>query len=163
MGSTLIVDNIQGATTAANVKMPAGHVVQVVQHEDTTVYTNATTSAAQGPQTNTFTLKNSSNRVLVTVNCCTRVTRNTASGIRLAIYRGSVASGTRITAGGEPQVYTQDSGTEQYAIVTMQYLDTPNAASTTYSLGFWKHPSSTTSQIKGDFVTTIITMQEVSV
>ena len=32
MGSTLTVDNIVGATTAANVKMPAGHVVQVVQY-----------------------------------------------------------------------------------------------------------------------------------
>ena len=29
MGSTLTVDNIVGATTAANVKLPAGHVVQV--------------------------------------------------------------------------------------------------------------------------------------
>ena len=28
MGSTLTVDTIQGATTAANVKMPAGHVIQ---------------------------------------------------------------------------------------------------------------------------------------
>ena len=30
MGSTLIVDEIQGATTAANVKLPAGSVIQVV-------------------------------------------------------------------------------------------------------------------------------------
>ena len=29
MGSTLTVDNIVGATTAANVKFPAGSVVQV--------------------------------------------------------------------------------------------------------------------------------------
>ena len=31
MASTLTVDNIVGATTAANVKLPAGHVVQTVQ------------------------------------------------------------------------------------------------------------------------------------
>ena len=31
MGSTLTVDNIVGATTAANVKLPAGSIVQVVQ------------------------------------------------------------------------------------------------------------------------------------
>lgn len=161
--STLSVDTIQGQTVAGTVNMPAGHVVQVVQHTDTTVYTNSTTSHAQGPQTGTFTLKNSSNKVLVTINCNCRVTRNTASGVRLAIYRGSVASGTRITAGGEPQVYTTDSGTEQYSIVTMQFLDTPGVASTTYSIAFWKHPSSTTAQIKGDFVTTTILLQEVSV
>ena len=31
MGSTLTVDNIVGATTAANVKLPAGSIVQVAQ------------------------------------------------------------------------------------------------------------------------------------
>ena len=161
--STLSVDTIQGQTTAGTVNMPAGHVVQVVQHTDTTAYTNSTTSAAQGPQTSTFTLKNSSNKVLVTVNCNLRSARSSASGVRLAIYRGSVASGTKITSGSEPQVYTTDSGTEQYSIVTMQFLDTPGVASTTYSIGFWKHPSASTAQIKGDFVTTTILLQEVSV
>ena len=163
MGSTLIVDTIQGATAVGTVNMPAGHVVQVVQHTDTTAYTNSTTSAAQGPQTSTFTLKNSSNKVLVTINCNLRSERNSASGARLAIYRGSVASGTKITSGSEPQVYTTDSGTEQYSIVTMQFLDTPGVASTTYSRGFWKHPSATNAMIKGDFVTTTILLQEVSV
>ena len=33
MGSTLIVDEIQGATTTANVKFPAGSVVQTVIYE----------------------------------------------------------------------------------------------------------------------------------
>ncbi len=32
MGSTLTVDNIVGATTAANVKFPAGSIVQAVQY-----------------------------------------------------------------------------------------------------------------------------------
>ena len=32
MGSTLTVDNIQGATTAANVKLPEGSIVQTVQY-----------------------------------------------------------------------------------------------------------------------------------
>ena len=31
MGSTLIVDEIQGATTAANVKLPAGCILQTIQ------------------------------------------------------------------------------------------------------------------------------------
>ena len=35
MGSTLTVDNIVGATTAANVKLPAGAVVQVVEKVST--------------------------------------------------------------------------------------------------------------------------------
>ena len=37
--STLSVDTIQGQTTAANVKMPAGHIIQMVQKVDTTTST----------------------------------------------------------------------------------------------------------------------------
>ena len=163
MGSTLTVDNIQGATTAGTVHMPAGHVVQVVEYRDNGNYTNSSTSYAQASQTGTFTLKNSSNKVLVTVNCLTRAQRSSASGVRLAIYRGSVASGTRITSGSEPQVYSTDSGTEQYNINMLQILDTPAAASTTYSLALQKHSSSGDVHIYGSFFQTIITMQEISV
>ena len=41
MGSTLTVDNIVGATTAANVKLPAGHVVQTVSYAIGSGYTNS--------------------------------------------------------------------------------------------------------------------------
>ena len=47
----------------------------------------------------------------------TTLIRGTASG----------GTGTKITSGSEPQVYTTDSGTEQYSIVTMQFLDTPTS------------------------------------
>lgn len=42
MASTLTVDNIVGATTAANVKLPAGHVVQFVNNYKTTSSTDMT-------------------------------------------------------------------------------------------------------------------------
>ena len=46
MGSTLTVDNIVGATTAANVKLPAGHIVQVVynNYSTQTVISNSANS-----------------------------------------------------------------------------------------------------------------------
>ena len=163
MASTLTVDNIQGATTAGTVHMPAGHVVQVVEYRDNGNYTNSSTSYVQASQTSNFILKNSNNKVLVTVNCMTRAQRSSASGVRLAIYRGTVASGTRITNGSEPQIYTSDSGTEQYNINMLQILDTPAAASTTYSLALQKHSSSGDVHIYGSFFQTIITMQEISV
>ena len=46
MGSTLTVDNIVGATTAANVKLPAGHVVQVVEKVSTASNTFSANSYA---------------------------------------------------------------------------------------------------------------------
>ena len=159
--SILKVDTLQPATGAR--VSSAGHIIQVVQYADATNYTTSSTSAVQASQTGTFTLTNSSNKVLVTVNCLTRAQRSSASGVRLAIYRGSIASGTKITSGAEPQIYTTDSGTEQYSMNTLQFLDTPSAASTTYSLGFYKHSSSGDVTIYGNFFNTIIIMQEVAV
>ena len=159
--SILKVDTLQPATGAR--VSSAGHIIQVVQYADATNYTTSSTSAVQASQTGTFTLTNSSNKVLVTVNCLARAARSSASGVRLAIYRGSIASGTKITNGSEPQIYTTDSGTEQYSMNTLQFLDTPSAASATYSLGFYKHSSSGDVTIYGGFFNTIIMMQEVAV
>jgi len=160
--SRMFVDTIVEKTSGAGVSIP-GHLVQIAQYTDATNYTNSTTSAAQATQTGTFTLKNSSNKVLVTINCITRAVRSSAAGVRIAIYRGAVSGGTKIRGGIEPQIYTTDAGTEQYAINTLQFLDTPNAASTTYSLGFWKHPSSGDVKVMGEFLNTTIILQEIAV
>ena len=42
MGSTLTVDNIVGATAAANVKLPAGAVLQTLTYDLANGYTNST-------------------------------------------------------------------------------------------------------------------------
>ena len=173
--STLHVENLKGLSSGGNANkiivpsgqtlLAGGHVVQVAQYTSATTTTNSTTSVVQAMETGTFTLKNSSNKVLVTVNCLTRAVRSNASGVRLAIYRGAVAdaSSVKITSGSEPQVYTQDSGAEQYSINTLQFLDTPSASTTTYSLGFWRHSSSGNVDIYGSFFNTTIILQEVAV
>ena len=45
MGSTLTVDNIQGATTAANVKLPAGSILQVVTASQSAASITTTSSS----------------------------------------------------------------------------------------------------------------------
>lgn len=164
--STLYVDNLApnlgSQVQIPNLKPLAGSVVQVVQHTDTTSYTNSTTTPAQGPQTSAINLSSSANKVLITVNCCMRSPRNAAAGGRIGLWRGSLSSGTKITSGSEPQFYTTDSGTEQYAIVSMQFLDTPASSSPTYSIGFWMHPAATLVSIKGDFLTTTMILQEIA-
>ena len=45
----------------------------------------------------------------------------------------------------------------------LQFLDTPGAASTTYSLGFWKHPSSGEVKVMGEFMNTNFILQEIAV
>ena len=173
--STLHVENLKGLSSGGNANkiivpsgqtlLAGGHVVQVAQYTSASNVTNSTTSTVQSMITGTFTLKNSSNKVLVTMNCITRAGRSSAAGVRIAMYRGAVAdaSSVKITSGIEPQIYTTDSGTEQYAINSLHHLDTPNASSTTYSLGFWKHPSSGDVKVMGEFLNTTIILQEVAV
>ena len=69
MGSTLTVDNIVGATTAANVKLPAGCVVQTTFH----TFSNATefnsnSDADVGGSTVTFTPKFASSILILTMS-----------------------------------------------------------------------------------------------
>ena len=170
--STLHVENLKGLSSGGNANKiivpsgqtlhAAGHVVQVAQYSNSTVYSNSTTSAVQAMQTGTFTLTNSSNKVLVTLNCLTRSVRSSAAGTRISLYRGAVSAGTRITNGSEPQNYATDAGSEIYQISYLQALDTPSAATVTYSLGFWKHSSGSSSEIRGDHFQTTIILQEVA-
>ena len=168
MASIIKVDTIQtaagGTPTAADLGLnTSGTVLQVVQHTDDTEYSVNSSSYAQGPQTGNITLSSASNKVLVTIKCVMQASRgSTIVGGRATIYRGSVASGTRVHSGTEPQYYAQDAGTEVYHFVQLQYLDSPNSTSVSYSLGFNRHPSSGIARIKGNFHTTTIIVQEIA-
>jgi len=161
MGSTLIVDNIQGATAAGTVAMPAGHIVQTQQSTASADFSTTSTSYVQGPQTSTFTMKNSSNKVLVTMNFLGRSTKTSGNytGARYAIYRGDISSGTKITSGSEPQLLNYS--TEIWAWQTLQFLDTPSASSVTYSIGLNRHSEAATAQIMGSYGNTVMLLQEI--
>ena len=86
MASTLTVDNIVGATTAANVKMPAGYLVQRQTTKFSTEYTNTTTSFSDiGGATLTFTPKFATSTLCITFN------------MHINVY----TSGTNTNAGGQ--------------------------------------------------------------
>ena len=57
MASTLTVDNIVGATTAANVKLPAGTILQTIVTNHTTQVNISSTSYTDGNVTSTITPK----------------------------------------------------------------------------------------------------------
>lgn len=159
--STMRVDTIEEKTSGNGVKIP-GHVVQVQQSTASANFNTSSTSYVQGPQTSTFTMKNSSNKVLVTMNFLARATKTSGNynGARYAIYRGTVASGTKITGGTEPQLL--DHGTEIWAWQTLTVLDTPSASSVTYSIGLNKHSEGATAQIMGSYGTTLMVLQEIA-
>ena len=67
MGSTLTVDNIVGATTAANVKLPAGAVLQTKQSVHTTADSITSTSFTNSSVTVNITPKYSTSKIRVTI------------------------------------------------------------------------------------------------
>jgi len=67
MASTLTVDNIVGATTAANVHIP-NHVVQVKQFVLTTVDSISTTTFSDSPLTVNITPSSTTSLIRVTIN-----------------------------------------------------------------------------------------------
>ena len=138
--STLSVDTIQGQTTAANVKLPAGCVLQVLSTTKTDTFTTSST----GPIDITglsvsITPKYATSKILVMFDV--HIVGND-SGTGLRLLRGSTnlalgdASGSRarMTAigfysnGASPNVY---SGGQ----TSMSFLDSPSTTSaTTYKL-----------------------------
>ena len=139
MASTLTVDNIVGATTAANVHVP-GHVVQVVS----TTKTDTFTTSATGPIDITglsvaITPKYATSKIFImfTVHI---VGFDAGTGIRL--LRGSTAlalgdasgSRARMTAIG---YYSNNTSPSSYSggNTSHQFLDSPATTSaTTYKL-----------------------------
>ena len=66
--STLSVDTIQGQTTAANVKLPAGSVLQTKQTILSTAETITSTSFADSSVTVNITPKYATSKIRVTIN-----------------------------------------------------------------------------------------------
>ncbi len=132
MGSTLTVDNIVGATTAANVKLPAGCVVQTVSANGPnstvsftgTTYTDINLSA-------TITPKFATSKILAKFNFVNA--HNTGSS-------GSYQNLTRMLR-GSTQIYEVNrspwvnpaNGAGQ--LMHMEYMDSPSTTSaTTYKV-----------------------------
>ena len=173
--STLFVNNLNTAsgstitiptgkkligTDAGGISAP-GMVVQVQQSTASANLNTASNSYVQGPTTSTFTMKDSSNKVLVTFHVLIKTTTSgTYNGARIALYRGSVASGTQITSGTEPQLLSYSD--EIWAWQTLQFLDTPGASSVTYSLGINKHSAASSAQIMGSYGNTVMMLQEIA-
>ena len=144
MGSTLTVDNIQGATTAGTVKMPAGHIIQTVMATTQTTtesgangYVDTGFSATITPQFNT-------SKVLV-IHSAGGIFKNhdtngntTGSSALLQVKRNGVVTSFNQSRWGYNSV-------GQYVPInwSFSYLDSPATTSaTTYSITIGKDTAS---------------------
>ena len=82
-----------------------------------------------------------------------------------ALYRGSVASGTKITSGSQPMQFASGAGTIEYYIAfqTLTFIDAPGT-NTTYSLAYKQNNGSNVAGVKihGSNFQTVITLEEFS-
>ena len=129
MGSTLTVDNIVGATTAANVKLPAGCVLQTVN----TILTGTVAVTSQtfaDVLSLAITPKYSTSKVLVQVSGC--LANNTTGNLSmLHLLRGS----TKISAGSH-------SGTTNYNGAAF-YIPETTYETTGFAINFLDNPATT--------------------
>ena len=136
MASTLTVDTIVGATTAANVKLPAGAVLQVQRAEYRT-YANTTSTSyvASGLSVN-ITPKFTSSSILVRVIINGSYINSNAKHSRFALYRASSNIATLSTSGGYVADFSDEPSYGTYSNV-YEHIDSPSSTSQqTYSLYF---------------------------
>jgi len=127
MGSTLTVDNIVGATTAANVKMPAGHIIQFVNVTSTTLHNHSSTSFTDTGFDATITPKYATSKIFILGNFSIYLSGGSQNNLgELQIRRNDVDVRAFMT------VRQYDYGSSGVLIerpVTMVNLDSPATTS----------------------------------
>ena len=122
MGSTLTVDNIVGATTAANVKLPAGTVLQTVSGTFSDVDHSFTANSWADIDSSlnlSITPKYATSKLLITGNILLGIQDDSAPMIRLSVNGSEVGSATNVgsrRAGhtGMSYIYYTSRGSETY-------------------------------------------------
>ena len=155
MASTLTVDNIVGATTAANVKLPAGSILQVIQGTHATQVTHDTSNYSDTGLTATITPKYNNSKIYILVNQGVYWNNN---GLSIRILRGSTVVRTPPVT---HEIYDSSVGNARDKI-TITHLDSPATTSaTTYKTQMHGH-SSGTFHSNNDNTTSTLTLMEIA-
>jgi len=145
MASILKVDTIQGATTSTavdvsgvtNLKLPAGHVLQVLQGEVLTQITNSSSSYGD-VVTQAITPKFSSSKILI--QCSGVGNSQSSNALYFKLFRGSTEIGSGTGGGYYNVIGAITNGTPSVPGFdvkgfSIQFLDSPSTTSaTTYKL-----------------------------
>ena len=135
--STLAIDTIEGATTAANVKLPVGCVLQVLQGEVLTQITNSSNSYG-GVVSQAITPKFSSSKILI--QCSGVGNSQSSNALYFKLFRDSTEIGSGTGAGYYNVIGAITNGTPSVPGFdvkgwSIQYLDSPSTTSAiTYQL-----------------------------
>ena len=170
MGSTLTVDNIVGATTAANVKLPAGSILQTVTKtfgDQTSVTDSGTTYTDVTNGTITITPKFNNSQILIIPNLSI-LTQDSSStyiyfGVRCLRGSSTVLSPSLNLDGNGSYDYGigVPSGTIQFDTrVTAHHIDTPATTSaTTYKFQVINYAAGRTTTVNHTGASSILAME----
>ena len=161
MASTLTVDNIVGATTAGNVTLPAGYIVQAKSHafDNTTNITSTSSFVDVTGSSFNITPRNAGNTIIISTDCYVRHDNASNNGGILRFDYGGTAS-SAVSAYG---VYL-DGGSNRYLTYSLTSIFTAGAGAATIKLqgkcytggNFWVNWSSGTG---GNFESNITVME----
>ena len=156
--STLSVDTIQGQTTAANVKLPAGSILQTVQGSTNTAMSSASTSYSDTGLTANITPKYASSKILVRISQHYRFDRY---GWSIKIVRGSTDAFVPVN---NYMVYSTDLNSDTRNFLNYEIIDSPSSTSAlTYKTQVILHQSSGTNLIlNGNDFFSFMTLMEIS-
>ncbi len=137
MGSTLTVDNIVGATTAANVKLPAGCILQTqsfARARTARQTINSTSFAIVNDGVGNFELaitpKFSTSKIMGSFNLSGVATTTNATSIGFKLYR----NGSEIQLLDSHFAYNYDEHSDRHHFAPT-FIDSPNTTSAvTYSV-----------------------------
>ncbi len=170
MASTLTVDNIVGATTAANVKMPAGAILQTVTKDfsdSTSVTSSGTTYTDVTNGTITITPKFNTSKILIIPNITLLIQDSTSTyvyfGVRCLRGSSTVLGPTLNLDGNGSYDYGigVPSGTIQFDHrVTDHHIDTPATISaTTYKFQVINYSAGRTTTVNHTGASSILAME----
>jgi hypothetical protein len=152
MASTLTVDNIVGATTAANVHIP-GAMVQILEAEYATQTNVTATSYFDLGLSVTITPKFATSKIFVMTNV--HCYMNGTGFVSVKVVRGS----TDVVESLRPHGYTDNSA----AIVSLTKLDSPATTSpTTYKIQVKAIAPSSTPRVNDGGGPSRITVMEIA-
>ena len=175
MGSTLTVDNIVGATTAANVKLPAGSILQSVTKtfaDTTSITSSGATFTDLTNATITITPKYNNSKILIIPNIAFYITVSGAyiyGGFRLLRGSSTVVSAANSRDGNGAFDYgmgvASNSTTLQFDTRHCAHdVDTPATTSAvTYKYQAQNYSSGRTIYINGYSASSSIIAMEISV
>ena len=163
MTSRLLVDKIEGKTTANTVQMPSGHVVQLVTNEYSTINSISSSTYVDSGLTCQITPKFSSSKIFIQCNLHLRMMHTSAdTGAGWKIFRdSSEIKATPVLYA----IYIYDADSNQIEWRGWQawnFLDSPSSTSQlTYKVQIGKYGSGTL-QLQESSNTSTMTLMEIA-